>query len=45
MRSSNFKMKVFNSILLAAARAYDAVLWTQDAHFKAIEGVRYIEKV
>ena len=33
-----------DSIILATARAYDATLWTQDAHFKGIEGVRYIEK-
>jgi len=33
-----------DSIVLATARAYDATLWTQDVHFKDIEGVRYIEK-
>ncbi|MBM4036766.1 MAG: type II toxin-antitoxin system VapC family toxin [Planctomycetes bacterium] len=33
-----------DSIILATARAYGATLWTQDAHFKDIEGVRYIEK-
>ena len=33
-----------DSIILATARAHDATLWTQDAHFKDIEGVRYIEK-
>jgi predicted nucleic acid-binding protein len=33
-----------DSILLATARAYNAVLWTQDTHFKDIEGVQYIEK-
>ena len=26
------------------ARAYDAVLWTQDAHFAGIAGVNYITK-
>lgn len=30
-----------DSIILATARAHDAVLWTQDAHFEGIEGVRY----
>jgi hypothetical protein len=30
--------------LLATARAHDATLWTQDAHFKDVEGVKYIEK-
>ncbi len=33
-----------DSIILATARAYDAVLWTQDEHFEEIEGVRYIKK-
>jgi toxin FitB len=31
-----------DSIMLATARAYDAVLWSQDADFRGIEGVRYI---
>lgn len=30
-----------DSIILATARAHDAVVWTQDAHFEGIEGVRY----
>jgi predicted nucleic acid-binding protein len=33
-----------DSLIFATARAYDAILWTQDAHFKDIEGVRYIER-
>ena len=33
-----------DSIILATARAFDATLWTQDADFKDIEGVKYIEK-
>ncbi len=33
-----------DSIILATARTHDAVLWTQDHHFKAIEGVHYFEK-
>lgn len=32
------------SLILATARVYDATLWTQDEHFKDIEGVKYIEK-
>jgi len=32
------------SIILATTRTYEAVLWTQDAHFRDIEGVQYIEK-
>jgi predicted nucleic acid-binding protein len=42
--SAELKLSMADSIILATARAYDAVLWTQDAHFKDIEGVRYIEK-
>ncbi len=38
------KLSMADSLILATARAYDAVLWTQDAHFKGIEGVRCIEK-
>ena len=38
------KLAMADSIILATARAYDAALWTQDAHFMGIEGVQYIEK-
>ena len=41
--SYQLKLSMTDSIILATARAYNAVLWTQDAHFKDIEGVRYIE--
>jgi predicted nucleic acid-binding protein len=33
-----------DSTVLASARAYDAVLWTQGADFKDLEDVCYIEK-
>jgi predicted nucleic acid-binding protein len=33
-----------DSIMLATARAYGATLWTQDADFANIEGVRYIRR-
>ena len=33
-----------DSIILATARIFEATLWTQDAHFQGIDGVRYIEK-
>jgi len=42
--SNKLKLAVADSIILATARAYDATLWTQDEHFKGIEGVRYKEK-
>ena len=42
--SINLKLAMADSIILATAREHEAVLWTQDAHFKGIEGVQYIEK-
>jgi len=36
------KLPMADSIILASARAYDATLWTQDAHFERIAGVKYI---
>ena len=42
--SIDLKLAMADSIILATARANDASLWTQDAHFKEIDGVRYIEK-
>lgn len=42
--SYELKLPLADSIILATAREYNATLWTQDAHFKDIEGVRYIEK-
>ena len=40
--SLRHKLAMADSIVLATARAYDAVLWTQDADFEGIEGVEYI---
>lgn len=42
--SSESKLAMADSIILATAHAYSATLWTQDAHFKDMEGVKYIEK-
>jgi predicted nucleic acid-binding protein len=38
------KLPIADSIILASAREYDAILWTQDAHFKGVDGVKHIEK-
>ena len=38
------KLAMADSIILATSRGYNATLWTQDEHFKDLEGVRYIEK-
>ena len=42
--SLELKLAMADSILLAAAREYDATPWTPDAHFKGMDGVKYIEK-
>ncbi|MDI6770138.1 MAG: type II toxin-antitoxin system VapC family toxin [Anaerolineales bacterium] len=42
--SLDLKLGMADSIILATARLYDAVLWTQDEHFEDIEGVKYVEK-
>ena len=33
-----------DAIILATARAHGATLWTQDLHFKDIDGVKYFPK-
>ena len=33
-----------DSVILATGYAYDAVIWTQDADFKEIKGIRYKER-
>ena len=42
--SWELRLPMADSIILATARANNATLWTQDAHFKDIKGVRYIEQ-
>jgi predicted nucleic acid-binding protein len=42
--SCELKLAMADSIILATARAHNAILWTQDAHFKGMDGVKYIEK-
>lgn len=39
--SVEMKLPLADSIILATARKYGAELWTQDADFEGIEGVRY----
>ena len=40
--STEMKLPMADSIILATARSLDATLWTQDEHFKGFEGVKYI---
>jgi toxin FitB len=42
--SISLKLPLADSVMLATARFYDATLWTQDAHFRDLERIRYIQK-
>ena len=35
------KVPLADAVILAAARAHEAVIWTQDADFEGLAGVRY----
>lgn len=41
--SHSFKIPMADSIVYATARLFQAELWTQDEHFKGLEGVQYID--
>lgn len=38
------KLPLADSVIYATARRHDAVLWTQDAHFDGLPGVRFQPK-
>jgi predicted nucleic acid-binding protein len=38
------QLPLADSVILATARAFGAELWTQDHHFKGLQGVRFLEK-
>ena len=38
------KLPLADSIILATARAHHATLWTQDADFEGLDGVRLVKK-
>ena len=42
--SSTLKLPMADSIMLVSARAFDAIFWTQDADFKGLPDVRFVEK-
>jgi predicted nucleic acid-binding protein len=42
--SVEFKLPMADSLILATARAYDAIIWTQDADFRSMPGVKYFAK-
>ncbi len=39
-----YKLPLADSIVYATARKFDAIVWTQDSDFKALDGVRYYPK-
>jgi len=42
--SQELKVPMADGIMLATARRFEAVLWTQDAAFNGLPGVRYLAK-
>lgn len=42
--SRELKLPMADSIVLATAREHNATLWTQDEHFKGMEGVQFKAK-
>ncbi|MCC6260340.1 MAG: type II toxin-antitoxin system VapC family toxin [Anaerolineales bacterium] len=42
--SYDLKLPMADSFILAATRANEAILWTQDEHFKTFDDVKYIPK-
>ena len=42
--SFEMKLPMADSIMLATSRTENATLWTQDEHFKGLQGVKYVEK-
>jgi len=42
--SISLSLPLADSIILATAQRYGAIVWTQDADFKGISGVKYFKK-
>jgi len=42
--SFDLKIPMADAIILTTARAYQAIVWTQDDDFAGISSVKYIEK-
>ena len=40
--SVDLKLPMADSIILASARAFKAMLWSQDADFEGMEGIRFV---
>ncbi len=39
-----FKLPLADSVILATAQLHNATIWTQDADFKSINGVKYVKR-
>ena len=42
--SHDLKLPLADSVIIATAQSNSATIWTQDSHFKGLEGIRYLEK-
>jgi len=42
---TELKLPLADSVILATAQIHDALVWTQDSHFKEIEGVKYMGRM
>lgn len=42
--SSELGLPLADSVILATARAHDAVVLTQDTHFRGVAGVRFVSR-
>jgi predicted nucleic acid-binding protein len=42
--STETRLPLADSVILATARAFKATLWTQDVDFEGLPGVRYVAK-
>ena len=42
--SLRYALPMADAIILATAQKFEATLWTQDAHFKGLDGVRHVVK-
>jgi predicted nucleic acid-binding protein len=40
----DYQLALADSIIYAVTRKYNAILWTQDKHFKNLDNVKYFEK-
>jgi predicted nucleic acid-binding protein len=39
-----YQLAMADSIIYAVAKKYNAILWTQDKHFKSLDNVKYFHK-